>query len=515
LTENLPKRLPERYGENGKISTVYQGGNMFHCSTVDQRVQWVSQLLGDRRAHGLVSELSRTNQVSRQTLYRWKEKGEHALYSALENTPITTKPTMPLRFLVLTLLIETHASYRNIQSSLKKMHGIQISLGTISSVIQEAGQRAQKWLSHQQAQRPRSLALDEQYSSQRGKAYLNVIDVHSGQVWATVPPVAVDGESWTLLWWYLQEQGLKSDCTVSDGGHAIHEALSQVHGLGSHQRDVWHVFQFASQVQGRLDRALKEAEDRLPTIQRQAQRVALGQKARGRAPKGDVTEHQALIERLSYVTDGVRYLLKELHTLLEVVVLCAHPQASLLTSQARHTEIETVLVLLDELEMQVSPGLQKEMQKLSKHLRLALPPLLLFARKLDEVHQLADEQLGPNAVHLLAWAWQRRAVLDLTTTELVKSVEPAWQEMAQTLFSAWDLAVRASSAVENWHSIVRPHLAIHRTLSAGMLALLAVWHNHRIAPRGPHTGLSPLQRTDSTQPNSDWFVALGYSAKVA
>lgn len=488
---------------------------MKHCSTVDQRVQWVSQLLVDTRPHGLVSELSHTNQVSRQTLYRWKEKGEQALQAVLEDKLITAKPTIPIHLVVLTLLIETHASYRNIQTCLKKLHGIHISLGSISSVIQEAGQRAQKWLSQQQVQTPRALALDEQYSSQRGKAYLNVIDVHSGQVWATVPPVAVDGESWTLVWWYLQEQGLKSDCTVSDGGSAIHEALSQVHCLESHQRDVWHVFQLASQVQARLDRALKQAQDRLPAVQRQAQRVAQGQKARGRAPKADVAEHQALIERMNYLAEGVRYLLKELHTLLEVVVLSADPQAGILTSQARHAEIETVLVLLDELETQVSPALQKEIQTLSKHLRLALSPVLLFARKLDAVQQLSSAQLGPQAVHLLAWAWLRRAALNLTTPDLVKSVEPAWQAVAQQLFSAWDLAVRASSVVENWHSIVRPHLAVHRTLSAGMLALLAVWHNHHVAPRGPHLGFSPVQRTEPTQPKMDWLTALGYTALAA
>ena len=70
--------------------------------------------------------------------------------------------------------------------------------------------------------------------------------------------------------------------------------------------------------------------------------------------------------------------------------------------------------------------------------------------------------------------------------------------------------MRASSAVENWHSIVRPHLAVHRSLSAGMLALLAVWHNHRVAPRGLHQGLSPLQRSDRTKGATDWLVALGY-----
>ncbi len=70
--------------------------------------------------------------------------------------------------------------------------------------------------------------------------------------------------------------------------------------------------------------------------------------------------------------------------------------------------------------------------------------------------------------------------------------------------------MRASSAVENWHSVLRPYLAVHRTLSIGMLAVLAIWHNHRIAERGLHRGQSPLMRSGMTQENHDWLVALGY-----
>jgi hypothetical protein len=207
--------------------------------------------------------------------------------------------------------------------------------------------------------------------------------------------------------------------------------------------------------------------------------------------------------------------MQELHTLLEVVVLSAHPEGGILISEHRREEIETILVLLDELQTLASSDMQLQLQSLCKHLRSAMPSALLFTRKLDSVQDMANRQLGPQAVHLLAWAWLRRTILGPTTDELVKSVEPAWQAVAQTLFSAWDLAVRASSAVENWQSIVRPHLAVHRTLSAGMLALLAVWHNHRIAPRGPHANLSPLQRTDSIPPNLDWLAALGYFAQAA
>jgi transposase-like protein len=488
---------------------------MNHCSTAQQRSEWISQLLVPEPAHGLVSQLSRTHQVSRQTLYRWKVKGAQALQAALQIKQVPAPCTMQVQEQVLTLLIEAHASYRDIQACLLKLCGRHISLGSIAGIVQEAGRRAQRWLSQQWASTPRAWALDEQYSSQRGKAYLNVIDVHSAQVWATLPPVAVDGESWTLVWWYLHEQGLLCERSVSDGGRAIQDALSQVQRLDRHQRDVWHVLHVASQVQGRCERALHELQERLPIIQRQAERVAQGKKARGRAPSANVAEHEYRLERAKYVTEALRYLWQELQSLLDVVVFHPNRQAGVLSSSERQQELEALLALLEELREQALPTVQKEIQSVGKHLRLALPHLLLFAADLDELQQRACERLGARSVHLIAWAWQRRALLGSTTKQLVDGFDPAWREEAQALLDAWERSVRASSAVENWHSIVRPHLAVHRTLSAGMLALLAVWHNHHVAPRGVHEGFSPLQRTGTLQPEIDWLVALGYSHQAA
>lgn len=143
---------------------------MHHSSTAEQRVQWISQLLVPEPAHGLLSQLSRSHQLWRQTLYRWKEKGAQALQAALQSRQDSPKRRMQVQEQVLTLLIEAHASYRNIQTCLMKLWGVKRSLGSIARIVQEAGQRAQRWLSQQQASPPRSLALDEQYSSQRGKA---------------------------------------------------------------------------------------------------------------------------------------------------------------------------------------------------------------------------------------------------------------------------------------------------------------------------------------------------------
>src|SRR5216683_2910512 len=427
--------------------------------------------------YGLVSQLGRAHQVSRQTLYRWAATGRQALEEALGHQLLPPKQNEAISLVVLTLLIETHASYRGMQTCLRELHGVHVSLGRIVGIVKEAGQRAQTWLSQQQAGTPRALALDEQYSSQRGKAYLNVIDVHSGQVWATVPPVEVDGESWTRLVWYLQEQGISRVGTVSDGG-----------------------------------RAIQAEQDRLLTIQRQADALANGRRRRGRRPKASLAEQEACLAQMSYVADGVRYLCQELHTLLEVVVPLSD---GLLTSEHRQGEIVTVLDLLDELVPSATAAVQGQLQMLAKQIRLALPQTLLFARRLDTMQEQASRVLGSEAVALLAWAWLRRAVLGPTSEHLLQSIHPAWRAVASGLLAAWDQAVRASSAVENWHSIVRPHLAVHRKLSAGMLSLLAVWHNHRIAPRGPHEGVSPLQRTESTSSANHWLAALGYFALAA
>src|SRR5207245_10043175 len=125
----------------------------------------------------------------------------------------------------------------------------------------------------------------------------------------------------------------------------------------------------------------------------------------------------------------------------------------------------------------------------------ALPALLAFTPALDQVHQQGAGLLAPAEVALVAWAWQRQAILGPSREALLAGFPPAWRQPAALLCRAWDRAVRASSVVENWHSLPRPHLAVQRTLSPGLLALLAVYHNHRVAPRGVHQGTSPLPRS--------------------
>ena len=96
-----------------------------HFSTGSQRVHRVSQLLAHEGTYGEISQMSRSQRVSRQTLYTWKEKGQRALEAALvPNTPqVRVAKPIDLQRAVLTLLVEGHASYRGDLSVLGRAVG--------------------------------------------------------------------------------------------------------------------------------------------------------------------------------------------------------------------------------------------------------------------------------------------------------------------------------------------------------------------------------------------------------
>jgi hypothetical protein len=464
-------------------------------------------MLAHRGEYGLITQLSRTLNVSRPTLYAWKAQAQTALEQAFLATTTAGLTGATLESQILTLLIEGHNSYANIQTCLATLTGQHISIGTIAAVVQVAQQRAQQWMTTHAPATPRSLALDEIYANNRCGAYLNVVDTDSWAVWAAEGPLAVDCESWTLLLWLAQDRGLSWHTTVSDGGDALRSACQLVDPHGCHQRDVWHLFHFWNQIQRRVTRRLTALQAQAATVARQAARIAAGQKARGGHPRTDLAAHQAEVAQVQQTDADLRALGHELQRVLAVVVLDRDGVQDL---ARRHQDLVALVDLLAEVQAQACAPLQGEIKRLHTQVRLAQAAVLAFVAPLDQVQQDMALVLGTDGLALLAWAWQRRSVLEMDATQLVAALPPAWQAAARVVVHAWATAGRASSAVENWHSILRPHLAVHRSLSPGMLALLAVWHNHRVFRRGVHKGTSPVQLSGMGDAPTDWLVALGY-----
>jgi hypothetical protein len=149
-------------------------------------------------------------------------------------------------------------------------------------------------------------------------------------------------------------------------------------------------------------------------------------------------------------------------------------------------------------------------QELLSTVREALPELLTFVAHLDHLQADLRGVLAPERQALLGWAWLRRKTLGWTAGDILAALPADWRDAARVLLVAWAGAVRVSTAVERWHSILRVHLTVHRTLSPGRLALLAVWHNHRVFTRGIHKGYNPLHLSGMQEAPRDWLLALGY-----
>ncbi len=155
-----------------------------HLSTPEQRVQWTAMLLAHQGEYGRVTRLSREIGVSRPTLYAWRDQAQQAVLQAFTPPPPAPPVQGDQARQILTAWIN-HASARGIQTAMHELAHQGVSLATITAVLAEAQQRALTWMQTQPPRTVRALAIDEIYANARRGAYLNVVDVHSGAVWAS------------------------------------------------------------------------------------------------------------------------------------------------------------------------------------------------------------------------------------------------------------------------------------------------------------------------------------------
>ena len=478
-----------------------------HDSTVEQLLHWSTEMIAHAGEYGLVTRLSRESGLSRPTLYAIKRRAEQALQQTFVAPEAVGSARAALERQILTLLVHGPASQRGMGTCLRTLLSQGHSQSTISTILHQAQQRAIAWMASHVPPTPRALALDELYANNRTGAYLHVVDVHSGALWAAEGPLSVDSESWILVLWTLRDRGLVWDRLVGDHGAALQAAAQTVSPHIPFQRDVWHELERCAHVQARLDRAVRRLTERTPAVERQAARVAAGQRPRGRNAQADVGAHQRALADAQRLADDVRFLTQELRRLWEVLVL---DHRGILDGTQRQSELMVAMTLLAEVADSAPAAHQQEIGALHKTLTAALPQLLTFAEHVEQVQADLSALLSGAQQALLGWAWLRRKRLGWGSADILAAVPAEWRSAARLLLHTWDDAVRVSSSVERWHSILRPHVAVHRTLSTGLLALLAVWHNHRVFSRGINKGKSPLHLSGMTDAPTDWLVALGY-----
>src|SRR5690242_6414991 len=76
-----------------------------HPSTPAQRAQWTAYMLAHQGDYGIVTHLSRALNVSRPTLYAWRNQAQRALIAAFSPSAPAPLVTPTLERQVLTVLV--------------------------------------------------------------------------------------------------------------------------------------------------------------------------------------------------------------------------------------------------------------------------------------------------------------------------------------------------------------------------------------------------------------------------
>lgn len=456
-----------------------------------------------------MTRLAQERNVSRKFVSEQRATAAQALEQAFEaptvaedavlfHVPVTKSW---LRQLTLSLLLTCHSSYRGVGQLFRDVLDCSWSVGTVHNIAQDAVQKARRLNQSYPLANIRIGAHDEIY--QAGQPVLVGADTWSTYCYLLSPEKALDGDTWAIRLWELQERGFAPKATVADGGRCLRAgqqlALPEVPCRG----DVFHVLRDLQQVVSVLEQraydrmaACERCERQLARVQRRGQPLrSLGQHAR---------QARAAVSAAIAVADDVALLYRWLR---DDVLAVAGP------CHAQRLELYDFLIAeLSRLSTQASPRLGTLCQQLQNY----RDALLAFAKQLDEdIAALAKPfQVAPDVVRdLLTVQMNPRSSRRWVKEALLRQrLGSRYHELCQAVEQLRSQTVRASSIVENLNSRLRNYFFLRRQVGPDYLSLLQFFLNHRRFERSdcPHrVGKSPAELlTGEAHPH--WLELLGY-----
>jgi hypothetical protein len=502
--------------------------------------------------YGAVTWLGQAFRTSRQTVYDVAD----AILAVADNgqpclpDPPSTSPAPPsgspatlsrVPRLILSLLFPGGMSYRPMRVCLLEALGCTRSLGYISELINQDGQRAGQILAALQwPDNPHVLwlARDETYFGD--KPMLLSVDPHclviqSGRVqetadshgWAIELTVLLAGLGSARI--HLAEDGAPYfPASLTEAGQRLREAGQSCEFVV--QKDLHHLSAAAQRVQRSADGPAFKALADVARYERPGphgltslRNVAAWRQAEQRAAR--------LVTR----ADEVRFWIDCLHDAFEIVDLNCGAIRDFSINHWLLTQTVRGLRALGH----------RRTTKLARTVAQQEPQLLTYLRWLDDelpawrhdnLAHFGDAELASLFERAVARAWRLQRALTNGQRHLRSQAERAEadlvglvghdavsSQLAERLMALLETVVRTSSASETINSILKPLLWAHRQFvnresAQHWLNLFILWHNMRVFERGKRAGKSPFQLagvkvyTPDGQETTSWLAALGHPA---
>ncbi len=545
--ESLYQALPM----SGQVSPRYQRRDINLADRLF--IAGMMHIPRDLRPHGIVSWAAESFRTSRQTLYDIRDRVGGALAASDERVDGAPVPALPaaqmpvtdadqMARMILKLLFPGGMAYRPLQECLMEARGRGRSIGYISELVQEAGQRAGKILATVEwPAKPKELVLSRDESYFSSWPMLLTVEPDSLAIVSGDVTESADGEVWGVS---LALTLLRCDARrlqISEDGasfypKSIREALAWLNEAGIEcevtvQNDVWHLSDAAAKVQSVLDSA---AEKALAKMFRH-ERLSKAARIRPLKDPGAWLKAAKIAMPLVEQADETRFLIGCLHDSLELVDLRSGEirdyeinhwlltQTIQALAKIDHPRVQTLVTTLLDQEPHLLTFLRHLDEKLlpwreAARVHFEHPELvLLFERAVARAWRL-DRALVNGHTRLRASAARATANLDALVGR-----DPRSRDLADRLYALLDIVVRTSCASENVNSVLKPLIWAHRHFPSrqsaqAWLNLFILWFNMHVFQRGKRKGHSPFELagvkvfTPDGRETDDWLDAMGYPA---
>ena len=487
-------------------------------------VQLAASALAQQGQYGAVTALAQAHGLSRTSVYAYRDRAEEAL-DAVFSPPPEDAPLFTLDIhradLVRSLIglrVCAPTSTRDIEDLLPILYGHTWSHGTVHALLADAEQRAADFNRSVDLAGITHGALDEMFS--QGKPVFGGVDLDSGYLFVLQQHPDRTGATWSgALSRLRDEQKLMLKVVVKDAGAAMAQAVGAVWEEAEQRDDLFHLVYLMGKTAWWMEQRAYAAlatlfrwEDKRKQVwgTTEAERRGIGQKW------GQARQHA---DHAMTRTDRFEDLRQAARVLLEPI--------ERVTGRLRSaTEIREGLECI-AAEMRALGG--QKVRKVATYMTNRAKGLSLYLTAMAKKLAAANTALlQPGVAEAVVWAWQASAAVDAggprwdhrrrreellrATRHLLTLTGREPQRLLAALQRVMPIVIarhRASSAIENLNSVLRPYLVVQKGAHAGFLELFQFWWNTRTRRWGRHTGTSAYEVLTGEKVE-DWLSLLGY-----
>jgi len=482
-----------------------------------------ARALAAQGQYGIVTDLAREHGLPRQRVYAVREQAR----VAWEATFTRPRPRQSGGFTlemthadmlraVVGLRVITPASVRDIVEALPVLYGRRWSYGKVWNVLQEAEQRAAAVLEQVDLSRIESVALDEMFS--QGRPVLAGIDLDTQYLFQLEVRGGRSGDDWAESLGKLRDrQGLNPKRVVKDAGTGLRAGVRACWPAIDEHDDLFHAVYMMGKEAYHLERgayrslnAVDELVRRCSRARTDADREPLDQQLNAAHIRMDEA-----IERY----DRFEALRREAGQALE---LTDRGSGRLRTSAEVVDVLGRVAAEMTRLDgkriRKVATYIGNRAEGLGKYLNGLAARLAAVTEEAggEEVVRATTRAYQANLqVSQGGPPWDRRARrLELVdaTRALVDITGRHPERLKRAIGAVMPELVhrhRASSAIENLNSVLRPYLVVQKHAEQGFLNLFRFHQNTRTRQWGRWKGTSAHEAVTGVKVD-DWLSLLGF-----